>query len=168
MCDGFSIYFIDKIGKIANKVRNVIGAGTLPPSVQLAHLTPDNLSDFAPITDEDAIQAIRSMQCKTSADVFDQIIANLANLSFSEGVFPSSFKVGQVTPLLKKPGASTKDMANFRPIMNLNTIGKILERLAMKQMRSHMGNSPNLGSQQSVYWAFHSTETAITRVVSDL
>ena len=60
---------------------------------------------------------------KGVADVFGHIIANLANLSFSEGVFPSSFKVGQVTALLQKPGASTKDMANFRPILNLNTIG---------------------------------------------
>ena len=62
MCDGFSVYFIDKIGKIANKVIDVIGGGTLPPFVQLAYLAPDNLSDFAPITDEDAIQAIRSVQ----------------------------------------------------------------------------------------------------------
>ena len=170
-----------KSAKIANKVRDVIGAGTLPLSVQFAHLAPDNLSDFAPITDEDAIQAIRSTQCKTSpmdyipttvlkgaADVFGHIIANLTNLSFSEGVFPSSFKVGQVTPVLKKPDASTEDMANFRPITNLNTIGNILKRLAMKQMRSHMGNSSNLGSKQSAYRDLHSTETAMTRVVSDL
>ena len=31
-----------------------------------------------------------------------------------------------------------------------------------------MGNSPKLGSQQSVYRTLHSTETAMTRVVSDL
>ena len=58
--------------------------------------------------------------------------------------------------------------ANYRPITNLSTIGKILERLAMKQMRSHMEDSPNLDPQQSEYRALHSTETAMTRVMNDL
>ena len=78
------------------------------------------------------------------------------------------FKFGQIRQLLKKPGASTSDMSNFRPITNLNTIGKILERLAMKQLRRHSDQSPNLGHLQSAYRALHSTETAMTKVVSDL
>ena len=59
-------------------------------------------------------------------------------------------------------------MSNFRPITNLNTIGKILEHLAMKQLRQHSDHSPNLGHLQSSYRALHSTETAMTKVVSDL
>ena len=39
---------------------------------------------------------------------------------------------------------------------------------AMKQMRRHMENLPNLGPLQSAYRALHSTKTAMTRVVSDL
>ena len=74
---------------------------------------------------------------KSGADVFGHLIPNLTNLSFTEVVFPSFFKVGQVTPLLKKPSTGTEDMSNYRPITNHNTIGKILERLA-KQMRRHM------------------------------
>ena len=105
---------------------------------------------------------------KSAVDVFGHLIANLANLAFTEGVFPSAFKVGQVMLLLKKPGASTKDMWNYRPIANLNTIGNILERLAMEQMRRHMENSPKIGPLQSAYRAFNSTETAMTRVVYDL
>ena len=54
------------------------------------------------------------------------IDARLANLSFSEGCFPDMFKSGQIRPLLKKPGVSTSYKSNFRPITNLNTIGKIL------------------------------------------
>ena len=50
---------------------------------------------------------------KSAADVFEHQIANLANPSFAEGTFPSSFKIGQVTPLLKKPGASMENMSNY-------------------------------------------------------
>ena len=71
-------------------------------------------------------------------------------------------------PLLKKSDAITKDMVNYRPITNLNTIDKIRESLAMEQMRRHMDNLPNLDPLQSTYWALHSIETAVTRVVNDL
>jgi len=43
-------------------------------------------------------------------------------MSFSSGVFPSSLKQGQVTPLLKKPGLDQSDMASYRPITNLSTM----------------------------------------------
>ena len=59
-------------------------------------------------------------------------------------------------------------MANYRTITNLNTMGKILERLAQKQLRRHIEQSPNVGSQQSAYRALHLTETAMTKVVSYL
>jgi hypothetical protein len=71
------------------------------------------------------------------------LICRLANLSFTEGIFPEIFKVGKITPLLKKRGADINDPANYRPITNLNTIGKILERLAQVQLRQHLLKSPN-------------------------
>ena len=63
---------------------------------------------------------------KSAVDVFGYLIANLANLSFAEG---------HVTSLLNKPGASTENMTNYQLITNLNTISKILERLAVEHMR---------------------------------
>ena len=59
-------------------------------------------------------------------------------------------------------------MANYRPITNLNTIRKILERLVQKKLRLHMERSVNEGPVQSAYRALHSNETAMTRVVNDL
>jgi len=41
---------------------------------------------------------------KSSVDLFAPLIARLATLSFTEGTFPSRFKVASVTPLLKKKG----------------------------------------------------------------
>ena len=53
-------------------------------------------------------------------------------------LFPSKFKLALISSLLKtKPGLPKSDLANFRPIFNLNTIGKILERLAFHVFSSH-------------------------------
>ena len=81
---------------------------------------------------------------------------------FSDGRFPDVFKVGQVTPLLKKPVTDNMDIANLRLITNLITIGKILERLLQYQIRRHIQGSPNFGSLQSAYRVLHSTETVMT------
>ena len=68
---------------------------------------------------------------KSCADTFSILISHLANLSFTQATFPSKFKLALISPLLKKPGSPKSDLANFRPISNLNTIGKILEPLAL-------------------------------------
>ena len=111
--DGFNYFFLVKIGKLASKIKDVITSGTLPPPVPLVHSQSTNLSHFAHIADEDVILAIRNMPYKTSpmdyvpttvlknaSDDFGHQIANFAKLSFAEGVFSSSFKVGKVTSLL--------------------------------------------------------------------
>jgi len=41
---------------------------------------------------------------KQCFSVFFDLIAYMANLSFSQGTFPSKFKHASITPLLKKPG----------------------------------------------------------------
>jgi len=105
---------------------------------------------------------------KDCSDVFSFLICRLANLSFSEGVFPDVLKVGHVIPLIKKAGTDVSDPANYRPITQLNSIGKILERLAQKQLMRHISSAPNCNNFQSAYRTLHSTETAMTKVVNDL
>ena len=63
----------------------------------------------------------------------------------------------QISPLLKKPGLPKSDLANFRPISNLNTIGKILERPALSRFFPHFKISQFFSvtvclSQVSFYW----------------
>ena len=71
----------------------------------------------------------------------EPLIVRLANLSFTSGVFPSRYKAGQVTPLLKKPSLSADDPANYRPITNLHTFSKILEHFSS---RSFSVSSPSV------------------------
>ena len=65
---------------------------------------------------------------KSCSDMFAPIIARLANLSFADGLFPTNYKRAQITPLLKKEGLDKVSPANYRPISNLNTISKIIEK----------------------------------------
>ena len=61
-----------------------------------------------------------------SNDISTQF-AELFNLSFSEGVFPSIRKTCKVTPIYKKD--SQLNCSNYRPISLLSNIDKILERI---------------------------------------
>ena len=53
-------------------------------------------------------------------------LANLFNLSFSSGVFPSILKTAKVIPVHKK--LSKLVCSNYRPISILSNLDKILER----------------------------------------
>jgi len=53
---------------------------------------------------------------KATVDVMAPLLAQLANLSFTTGVFPTRYKLGHVTPLLKKPNLSKDDPVSYRPI----------------------------------------------------
>ena len=57
----------------------------------------------------DAMPASLLKQC---ADVFSPVIARLANLSFTQGIFPQRYKLAQVLPLLKKPDLDRTVQAN--------------------------------------------------------
>ena len=180
-CHKFCHFFADKLVNIAGKIDEHLKSLSLP---LLPHINFDEAVAFASfnhVSDVDVYKIISTCPVKTSpldfipitvvkscSDIFSVLLARLANISFAEGVFPKIFKVGQVTPLLKKPGLSVDDPSNYRPITNLSTFGKILERIAQSQLRTHISTSPNNGPLQSAYRVFHSTETAMTRVVSDL
>jgi hypothetical protein len=102
------------------------------------------LAGFRAVTIEEISRVLTTMPCKSSPldvapaslmksciDIFLPIIARLANLSFKEGRFPFHYKTAQVLPLLKKHGADPSMPENYRPISNLATISKVLERLTL-------------------------------------
>ena len=108
-----------------------------------------------------ALDYIPTSLIKSCPNVFSILIAKLANMSFQEGCFPQSFKTALVTPLIKKPNLDSSNLANFRPISNLNNISKILERLFLSRLQPHVLLSPNFNPLQSAYRRSHSTETAL-------
>ena len=99
------------------------------------------------------------------SDVFSEIISHLANLSFYHVCFPSSFKVVQVIPRIKKPGSDKDDTSNYNPFSNLNTISKISVRLFLSRILPPVTSSHNFNPYQSAYRRSNSTETTFILVL---
>jgi hypothetical protein len=91
----------------------------------------------------------------------------MVNASLAEGRLPSSEKHAIVTPLLKKSGLDTADMANYRPVSNLTFMSKVVERAVAFQINEYLTLINLLPRCQSAYRKKHSTETAMLRVMSD-
>jgi hypothetical protein len=86
---------------------------------------------------------------KSMSSVFPQLITHLANLSFSQGMFPDKFKHA-ATPFLKKPTFDTDLFISYQlSISNLNNISKILEKLFPAHLSPCILSSPNSKSAQS-------------------
>jgi len=180
--ESFCRFFSNKIHNIATVVSQQLSSCRAAPLRPLASRSPVTLlKRFDVVTVHEVQCMINRCPSKNSPsdfipvwllkgcqDEFSVIIANLANLSLTEGIFPDIFKVGHITPIPKKPGLESDDPANFRPITNLNTIGKLLERLAQNRLRRHIASSGSQAMFQSAYRALHSTETAMSKVVNDL
>jgi hypothetical protein len=115
----------------------------------------------------DVIPASLLKMCK---DTFSGIIAfaDLANQTFQHGIFPTRFKTAQITPLLRRQRLDAADPSSYRTISNLDTISKVLERLVLARITSHIDCSGAADCYQSVYRRGHSTETALLRVTNDV
>jgi len=69
---------------------------------------------------------------------------------------------------LNEPGADRAVPANYRPISNLSTISKVLERLALAQLGPRLLSSTNFCPFQSGFRTGHSTETALLELLNDV
>ena len=145
--NSISTYFVDKIRRLKDVTETrLAGIIRSPFSSDRPH-SGALLNNLPCVTDEEVRKLIGTIPSKSSpmdfvptsvlkqcSPVFISLVTRLANLSFTEGIFPSMFKTAQITPLLKKEGLDSSDPSNYRPISNLNTISKIIERLALNRL----------------------------------
>jgi len=96
---------------------------------------------------------------KLCPSLLSDLIAHLANLSFSRGVFPSKFKHASVSTILKKPNLDPSELANYWPVFNLNNISKILERLFLTCLQPHI----TIVHQTSIHYNQHIGATSQPR-----
>ena len=96
------------------------------------------------------------------------VLTRIANISLSSGVFPTSLKAARVKPLIKKSSLDPEQLKNYRPVSNLPTLSKIIEKLVVRQLQHHMQVNGLDEKMQSAYKSGHSTETALLRLKNDM
>ena len=94
-------------------------------------------------------------------------IVELINLSLSQGSM-ESLKTADVIPSIKGESLDHNTLKNFRPVSNLQFIGKLVEKVVLRRLNDHMKlNNLNV-PEQSAYKKDHSTETLLVRVTNDI
>ena len=59
-------------------------------------------------------------------------------------------------------------MKNYWPVSNLSFLSKDLEKVAVNQLNSHINSSNTSNHYQPAYSTFHSTETALLKILNDI
>ena len=173
----FAVFFKDKIEKVRKLTSNL-----KKPAVKKCALDGTKfLSQFSICNEDDVKKIVLASPAKSCCldciptnifkkfiDIFLPFLNSFINLCLSSSSFPKTFKHAIVSPRLKKACLDKNDIANYRPVSNLSFLSKLIERIAAKQLLSHLTLNNLMPECQSGYRNFHSTETALLDVSSEL
>ena len=115
--------------------------------------------------DPDPIPSPLFLDC---LDELMPVIRDIINTSLISGAVPQCFKHALVKPLLKKSNLDPELLKNYHLVSNLPFLSKVLERVVLTQLMTHLETHNLLEPFQSAYRKCHSTETALLCVVNDL
>ena len=102
-------------------------------------------------------------------DTFIPIWVDLINLSLEQGSM-DCLKCGVLAPLIKDLDSAfdTEAYKNYRPVTNLQLLGKLIERVVADRLDTHMDTHNLHSSKQYAYKVDHSAELLLTKVTNDL
>ena len=109
---------------------------------------------------------ISSRVIKDILPTIEWSLLHLVNLSLGTGIFPSCLKIATVIPLLKQ-GKDPQDQASYRPISNLSTVGKVIEKAGFSQIMAHIKLQGLIHPRQHGGRKGHSTNTCVLEVLGD-
>ena len=185
LANRFGEFFNEKIVKIRSKLTSASDSANLasqddeqlsptspsPPCLEI--LTPTTTAEVRKIIMNSKattckLDPIPTSLLKILIDVLLPILTIIVNLSFEDASFPLELKKALIIPLLKKLGIDPEIFNNFRPVSNLPYLSKLIERISAIRLLDHMSINNLHEIFQSSYKRFHSTETALLRVQSDI
>ena len=99
---------------------------------------------------------LNSIMYKKLAEVLSHPISLLINKYLSTGIVPDSMKLAKVIPIYKSK--NSKLFSNYRPISQLPTLSKLLEKVVHRRVYQFLKNTKILYSSQYGLRPGHSTE----------
>ena len=179
LADDFLEFFSQKIVKIREVLDNTVTTPAREPDL----IKPPSMSSFTDIDVPELRKIIlrsRTTSCPLDAiptwllkddNILEALLPSLAqiiNTSLNTGTVPEVFKTALIVPLLKKQGLDVNEQKNYRPVSNLQFVGKLAEKAAAQQLTSHMHDHNVNDPLQSAYRQGHCTETALIKVKDDI
>lgn len=104
---------------------------------------------------------------RLGADVLVTSLSYLFNMSLKHQRIPQELKKARVTPVYKGKGISD-DPSNYRPISVVPHVAKILERCVQAQFLQYLIVHKLISCEQSAFIKYHSTQTAVHKVIDDV
>ena len=183
LAENFKTFFTEKIQNIRNSIgqnQNQIGPNQADDISNIIQCK-SSLSQFHEISKEDLWKFVKNLphkNCKLDIipnwlikECFDElspILLYIINKSIVLGEFPQPLKHAIISPALKSKTDDSDNLKYFRPISNLSTVSKLLERVICNQLNDYL-NVNNLHCDvQSGYRKGHSCETLLLKFQDDI
>ena len=182
--NNFAKYFVDKVNNIRQDLESKQSSNNY--SFEPDHFLPLNnqskyLNNFDPCTDSEILEIIQEhgLKCcsvdpvpgsvlQSNIEHLVSVWTSLVNLSLSTGSIDGILKQADIIPLLKGSDLDCNELYNFRPVSNLQFLGKLIERVVLKRLKSHMVKNNLETNGQYGYKKGHSTETILVKITNDI
>lgn len=179
----FNDFFIDsveeKIKNISNK--QIAQINTNEEIQNMTNNTEMTLESTTPAEIRKIINKITPNQGTTTWDIptsilkqhsitISNILSNITNQSFTQGIYPNILNQFEITP--KHKYNNKYDINNYRPLYKTSNIGKILQKAYTDRLDEYLMQNNIICHQQHGFRKKHSTTTAcyqlITHIISEM
>lgn len=134
------------------------------------YLNPASRNEIKKIIEEMKVETapgtdgIKMKIIKNSKETMAELITDLINKCIEEGEFPETLKTSIITPIFKK--GDNKDPINYRPVSNLNSLAKIIERFIYNRIYEFaIDKCKIISKKQFAFMKGCSTTDAILEIV---
>ena len=169
---------MDFFNKKIQSVRQTTGGTPVRSSLPAATSFLDTFHTYTPDEIKKVIIMAPSKSCQLDplpTHILKDFLPDL--LPYITEICNGSLEVGRLTlsqhhaivqPRLKMVTADAEDIKNYQPISNLTFISKVIKKLVCQQISVFLEENKLLPTMQSAYQRYHSTETAVLKIASDI